>query len=159
MSRVFWRAYAALSIVIIIAMLAIPAGPALENRYAPVRGSVQTVEVIERSAGRLCWAWTFTKLRAIGSDNLDAFLVINGEPGGVAAPFDMDSGRPWGMTRYAVAARAEPYRLRMCAPLPPYVRLSDTVTVQQTAFYPGLWGLWRLHVPFPDVVSVGAKGL
>lgn len=154
--RLFWRVYISGAALVLLGFVAVGFGPAIELRFAPVRGPDQRVEVVERTASRLCWAWTFTKRREIASDNLDAFLVINGQPGGVTSVYEMESGRPWGMTRYAVAPRPEPYTLHQCAPLPPYVQASDAVVVRQVAFYPGFAGLWRLPVAFPDVVSPGA---
>lgn len=153
--RWFWRAYIPFAAVALLGFVALASGPTLENRFRPIRGPDQRVEVIERTAARVCWRWTFTKLRDVASDNLDAFLVINGQPGGVAAPYDMDTGRPWGILRFAVPVRDEPYALRWCVALPPYLGPGDTVVVRQVAYYPGWMRLWRLPVPFPDVVSPG----
>ncbi len=155
--RWFWRLYGP-AVALVLLALALPGvGPAIELRLAPVRGPDQRVEVIERTPSRLCWAWTFTKLRDVASDNEDVFLVVNGQPGGVTMTYEMETGRPWGLTRYAKPPRAEPYTLHECAPLPPYVGAVDKVVVRQVAFYPGFASLWRLDVPFPDVVSPGMR--
>ena len=153
--RWFWRAYAALTIIAIVAVIGLPLGPTIEQRFFPIRGP-QSISAVTRADGRLCWDWSFVKLRGPASDNLDAYLTVGGEPGGVVAPFDEATGHYWGLARMAVSPRPEPYRLRYCVALPPYVTPADTVRVQQTAFYPGYTGLWRLAVTFPDVVSEGA---
>ncbi len=153
--RWYWRVFIPLMALTLFGFVAVAAGPGIELRLDPIRGP-QHIALIERSATRVCWAWTFTKLRDISSDNLDAFFQVNGDDGGVTAPYDMDSGRPWGLAKYAVPPRADPYTLRECASLPPYVMPTDTVVVRQVAFYPGRFGLWKLAVPFPDVVSPGA---
>ena len=151
MKRLLWPLWLTASSLFILSPILIWASPYIEVRYWPIRGP-QSIRVIERTPERLCWAWTFTKLRDVASDNIDAFLTINGQPGGVSMVYEMESGRPWGLTKYAVSPRPEPYTLHQCAPLPPYVRENDEVMVRQVAYYPG-FGPWRLSVPFPDVVS------
>lgn len=158
MIRRAFFAIAGLSAAMIALNIGLQAGPTIEARLAPIRGP-QSIQVVERTPARLCWAWTFVKLRATWSDNLDAFLEIDGQPGGIAAPYDRDTGWPWGMKRFAVAPRLGPYTLNYCVALPPAVQPGDTVRVRQVAFYPGWIGLWRLPVPFPEVVSNGVPGL
>ena len=153
--RWYWRVYIPLVAVTLAAFIATALGPTTEARVHPVRGPDQKIVVIERSASRICWAWTFTKLRDVASDNIDAYLIINDEPGGVANVFDMDSGRPWGLARYAVPVSDKPYTLHWCASLQPYIKATDAVRVTQVAYYPGFLHLWRLPVMFPDVISPG----
>lgn len=149
----FWRVYLVTVALLVLGIFARGFGPAIEGRVAPIRGA-QSVAVIERNEDRLCWAWTFDKVRAhIASDNIDVFIGTPSVPSASWTIYNRDTGMPWGIVSQAV----EPGRhtLNYCVPLPPYVHASDTVRVRQTAYYPGLLDLWRLSVPFPDVVSPG----
>lgn len=158
MSGTFWRFYAVLTAIVLLSFIGLSVGPFVEEIFFPIRAD-QAIRVIERTDARLCYAWTFVKLRERISDNEDSFLDVDGVPSGVVAPYDMETGYPWGVARFAVPPRATAYTLRHCIALPPIVKPTDTVRIRQTAFYPGWGGLWRLSVPFPDVVSEGAPGL
>lgn len=154
--RLFWRLYWPVAVLAFLLIGAPLVGPSIEGRLRPIRGA-QTITNIIRTDARLCWDWTFVKLRVSASFNLDAFLEVNSKPGGVTGVFELESGRPWGILKYAVSPRPEPYTLRYCISLPPYIGQGDAVVVHQQAYYPGLLGLWTLTVPFPDVVSLPAE--
>lgn len=151
--RTFWRGYFAILVIMVLGLFTRGVGPALENEINPVRGA-QSMKVIERTEARLCWAWTFGKLRSnLASDNIDVFIGTPLIPSASWTIYNRDTGMPWGIVSQAVPPGT--YTLNYCMPLPPYVRKTDTVRVRQTAYYPGFLDLWRLPVAFPDVVSPG----
>lgn len=151
MIRWFWRIYVPLAAAVLLFLVTSPFGPAIETRFWPVRGA-QFVQVVERTDARLCWTWTFDKLRPLASDNIDVFIGTPAVPSASTTVFNRATGMPWGITAQAVSLGV--HTMTWCVLLPPYVGPHDSVTVRQTASYPGWAGLWRLPVEFPDVVSL-----
>ncbi len=146
--RWFWRIYLPLAATLMLGMVLIPLGPAIDGRYRPVRVG-QRIENVTRAGDRLCWTWASTKVRDLVSDNMDVFLTTRTDRM-VVAVFERDTGLPWGRSR---AVGLGPHRQDYCVLLPPNVTPSDPVRVEQVAYYPGLLGLWHIAVRFPDIVE------
>ncbi len=80
---------------------------------------------------------------------MDVFLTTRTDRM-VVAVFERDTGLPWGRSR---AVGLGPHRQAYCVLLPPNVKPSDPVRIEQVAYYPGLLGLWHVAVHFPDIVE------
>ena len=146
--RWFWRIYVPLAITVLLAMLALPLGPSVEQRFWPVRTD-QRIEEVTRAADRMCWTWVSDKARNLVSDNMDVFLTTRTDRM-VVAVFERDTGLPWGRSR---AVGLGPHRQSYCVLLPPNVTPADAIRLEQVAYYPGLLGLWHTSVRFPDIVE------
>ncbi|MGI3901216.1 MAG: hypothetical protein ACRYGP_13970 [Janthinobacterium lividum] len=144
----FWRLYLPTATVLLLSMLAAPFGPWIEGTIRPIRTD-QRIEDVVRNPDRLCWTWVSIKVRDGVSDNMDVFLATRTDRM-VVAVFERDTGLPWGRSR---AVGLGPHRQSYCVLLPPNVRPSDAVRIEQVAYYPGLLGLWHLAVHFPDIVE------
>ena len=146
--RWFWRIYIPVAMLLLAGMVAVPLGPVIEARFWPVR-TEQRIEDVTRTADRLCWTWVSDKVRDLVSDNMDVFLTTRTDRM-VVAVFERSTGLPWGRSR---AVGLGPHRQAYCVLLPPNVRPSDFVRVEQIAYYPGLLDLWHIAVRFPDIVE------
>ncbi|MEL6061872.1 MULTISPECIES: hypothetical protein [unclassified Methylobacterium] len=130
------------------------AAPYFEARFRPIRVE-QEIQVVERGS-RLCWVWHSTKLRAVASDDIDVHLVVGGDwPNRYSvAVFNRDTGMPWSRSG---AMGVGTHDLPFCVLLPPHVTDRDDLVVEQTAWFPGWLGLWRVPLVIPPVTSRGAK--
>ena len=146
--RWFWRCYIPLAGLVLLGFLAVPLGPMLEARLYPVRID-QSVEDLQRTADRLCWTWVSVKARNAVSDNMDVFLddLTDGDRQ-VLAIFERESGMPWARSR---AVAIGPHRQSYCVLLPPSVKPSHRIRLEQTAFYPGWHGLWHVALSLPTI--------
>ena len=146
--RWFWRLYIPIAALLVFGMLLVPLGPVVEGQLWPIRVH-QEIEGVARTSDRLCWIWASEKVRSGVSDNMDVFLTTLTDRM-VVAVFERDTGLPWGRSR---AVGLGPHRQAYCVLLPPNVKPSDPVRIEQVAYYPGLFGLWHLAVHFPDIVE------
>lgn len=146
------RAYTALTVACGLAWALLSgflAGPTVEGRYFPVRTD-QRVADVARADGRLCWTWSSLKVRPAATDDLDVFLHVgDGGERMVVAPFGAADGQPW---RRAAAAPIGPFTKRYCVAIPPHVPDGAHLRVEQTLYYRGPLGLWRVPLAVPDVV-------
>jgi hypothetical protein len=140
---------------ILIAVATIPGlrdlGSAVESRAAPVRGA-QSIDYVQRGDGALCWQWDSEKLRPLNSDDLDVRVTDGSGVSSLAAVYNPATRSPW---RYGASIPLGTTRQYLCLDIPPWVRPTDWLRVEQTIRYPGLLGLWPVYTKVPDVEHPG----
>lgn len=144
--RWFWRVY----ITATLTLVALFAGPLLEQSMFPVRIEHAITNVV-RGSDRLCWTWTSTKIREGASDNVDVFLYAGDGRRAILYLFAEGTGRPWGPS--GALPIGERQAQRWCAPIPPHVAATETIRVEQIIYYPGFLRLWTTRARLPDLIS------
>lgn len=123
-------------------LLALSTGPAIEGTLAPVLANNQIISNVERQTDRVCWDWSFVKLREATPDASGWFLVLDGKISRVPVTVVY---RDHQVMPYPPRQRpVGPGKASLCALLPPEVELPPSAQIQGRIIYATDHDLWRL---------------